>query len=1103
MNNNYLTSSKLRCLLLSPLFMMSAQLASAQSQVITGVIKDAQGQPVIGASVRVQGQKQGAITDFDGKFSLNADAKSNLIVSYIGYESQTVPVNGQTTLNVTMKDNSTNLQDVVVVGYGTQKKASLTSAITQIKGDEVFSNRQVSNPASALQGSIPGMVVTRTSTRPGNDGTSFKIRGDISVNGNSSPMILIDGMYGSITDLNGMDANDIASVTVLKDASAAIYGARSANGVVLVTTKRGKKGKAQITYNGTFSTSIDGIQPKLTTNAQWLDMFYDAQLQDAQVVHPNLKGKLNAQGYPAVEDLGGMEFWWILSSGAVMSGTDASGKVWAGRELWQALKDGKALNLNNAGKSIRYEPWHYLMDELYGSTFSQKHDLSITGGDDKFKYRLSLGYAQDKSQLKVAEDQQKKYSGMLNVDYQANDWLKIESGLAYEKRLVSSPSTDIGTGFYDPWLWPMYNEKGEFYDTFGGRNPIGGLVGGGRSNSSIVNFRANLKATVDLAFLTKGLTFSLSGVYKNVSQQYTNTKLRIDYYDWTGDVLTKTRQAKATISEESKNYEYTNGGLFFNYNRTFNNVHAVSAMLGMSAEQEPYKRVYAARNNGELYPGSGLIDLNVFQGGNNNGADGGQTNWAFVSYLTRLGYTYNNRYILEFLGRRDGSSRLTEDQRWKNFYSFSAGWVMTEENFMKNLHWDWLNFFKIRYNYGKTGSVEGIGDYERYATINQGNAWFDDGTGALAQLPTASLGMVASGRTWETIKSHDVGFDFSLFNSRLSGTFDWYQRTNDGMFISVTYPSILGIGAPKTNNGKFRSKGWEVELNWRDRIGEVTYNIGANLADNHTEVMRLENNENVPNAGVNTGRLIGKPKTALYVYETMPIFQNQAEVDAYYNKYYWVDPNDHDKGVKPGNILPAPQDKNTGSLRPGARGRVDVNGNGVIDKDDLVYKGDTAPHFTFGFRLGLEWKGIDFNAFFQGQGKQNVLRTGYLYAPWIANYTLQNAAFMGKTWTDENPNAEYPIISRNSGFNNWNYSNVDASVQNSRYVRLKSLVVGYTLPQTWTKKFSVSKLRLFFSAEDLFEITSIKDGYDPEAGEASNNMFPFNRTLSFGLNVTF
>ena len=1089
------------CLLMC-LFLCSAIGYAQSSRKVSGTVVDNNNEPLIGVSIMVKGvDATGTITDVNGNYGITAPATGSVLqFSYIGYVTQEISVGSRTEINVTLLEDTKNLDELVVVGYGTQKKASLTGSISQIRGEEAFKDRGINNVSVALQGEVPGLVVTRSTTRPGSEGAAMKIRGDISVNGNSSPLVLIDGIAGSLDELNQMEPNDIETISVLKDASAAIYGARSASGVLLVTTKRGKEGASKITYNGSLSTTIDGVQQPITSNEQWLDMFYEAQYQDARALNPTLTSP---------NDIKNVFNWWILASGSVLPGVDASGKTYDREELWKALRTGQTLTLTNSGKTYHYQPNQYLMDILYGRATSQKHSVSVSGADGKFGYMVSLGFADNQSQLKVAEDGEKKYSGRMNMDYQASKLLKLEAGMSYEKRDITAPNTDVGAGYYDPWFWPVQNENGHYYDTFGNRNPVGGMVDGGRDKTGFITFRSNLKATFDLSQILKGLSISGTGGYKTVEKNIQSLKKKIQYYDW-ADVITTNRQSPGSLSEEALRWINTTLGGFVNYENRFNEVHNVSGMLGVVAEEEDYKRIFTSRLQGPLYEGSDLVDLETMVSGTNNGANGGQSSWAFLSYITRLNYNYKDKYLVEFLGRRDGSSKLSLNQRWKNFYSVSGGWVVSNEDFMQSQNV--LDYLKIRYNYGKTGSVTGIDNYERFATITTGNAYF--GATMVAQ-PALSLGgMTSATRTWETILSHNAGLDFGFLNNRLSGSFDYFSKTNDGMFIQVTYPSALGASAPLTNNGKFRTNGWEFALTWRDKIGNVKYNISGFLADASSKVLELENNKNVPNPGKNSNRLIGMPRDAIYIYKTAGIFQTQEEANAFYEKYYWTDASH--TAIKSGNILPAPGATGTNRLRPGARILVDENGDGVISTDDLIYAGDASPRMTFGIKAGLEWKGVDLQAFFQGVGKQVILRTGNIYAPWVTNYMLQNSSFMGKMWSDidiesplggnlinANTNADLTVASRDNAFNNFNYQNKDVSVQNSKYIRLKSLVIGYTIPGELTKKVALNKVRLYFSGDDLWEWTKVKDGYDPEYGEGSNNTFPFSRLLSVGLDITF
>lgn len=1089
-----------------------------QAGTVRGKVVDNNGEPVIGANVMIKGTTNGVITDIDGNFTLN-NAKGTLVISYIGYKTVELPIGSKTNFNVKLVEDSELLGEVVVTGYGSAKKASLTSAITQVKGDEVFKSRGISNTTLALQGEVPGMVITRGSTRPGSEDAKVKIRGDVSLNGND-PLVIIDGVSGSLNELNSMDGNDIENISVLKDASAAIYGARSASGVILVTTKRGKKGKAQVSYSGMVSRTIDGIQSPLTNNQQWLDMFFEAQYYDTAASNPNLTDPREIyqnvnwwifadQNFGGTSQVKNKDGQWVANYGDIDPDTGAP-MVYSRDKLFNALRNGKSFFVRNkAGNIESWMPNNYILDAFYGQATSQKHSVSISGADDKFAYRASLSYSDANSQLKVAEDGEKKYGARLNMDYQPIDMVKFETGMSYERRDVTTPSTDVGGGYFDPWFWAFLNENGDAYDTFSKtRNPYGGLLQGGRNKAQLATYRAIGKVTFDFDKYVKGFNISANAAYKLVREDYTEQKNEVQYYDWVGN-KTGSKNGPGSLKEQNKKWENVTLGAFANYDRTFMDVHHVKAMLGMTAEQETYKQVGAKRNMGPLYPGSDLVDLDVWVSGTNNEAYGGQDSWGFVSYLTRLNYDYAGKYLIEFLGRRDGSSKLVKEQRWKNFYSVSGGWIVSNEEFMKPL--TWLSNLKLRYNYGKMGSVNGIGNYESYALIKTESTLL--GISPSAHTSFRLDGMRSTERSWETIDSHNAGVDISFLNNRLSGSFDYFVKTNTGMFIGVTYPSVLGAGAPKSNDGKFRTKGWEAMLNWRDQIGSVKYNLGFSLADYKSKVLQFTDMTNVPLPGtLGSGDrnenwdgkknyyLVGKSLTPVYVFQTDGIFQTQEEVDAYYEMYYW---NADHTGPKDGNIIPAPANSGTSRLRPGARKVVDLDGDGTITKKDIYYAGDRDPHLTFTIKAGLEWKGFDVNAFFQGVGNQVLLRRGQVTYPWATNYVMQNKYYMGKTWTPDNRDAEYTIASRDQSFNNWNYQYKDISLQKNRYIRLKSLVVGYTLPQQWTAKAGLNRVRVYFSGDDLWEWTKVKDGYDPEYGEESNNSFPFSRLLSFGVDVTF
>lgn len=543
---------------------------------ITGKVLDNTGEPVIGASVTVKGTTNGTITDMDGNFTLD-NASGTLVVSFIGYSPVEVTIGGKTSFTITLREDDELLDEVVVVGYGVQKKASLTSAISQVRGEDVFANRGITNATTALQGEVPGLTITRSSSRPGSEGAAMKIRGDISINGNGAPLVIIDGMSGSLDDLNAMNPNDIENISVLKDASAAIYGARSANGVVLVTTKRGQKGKAQITYNGSVSRTITGIKTPYTNNFEWLDMFFEAQYWDT-ACNPN---------YTDPREIYQNINWWIFNNadngGSAIDGHLSPGGVptfYRGANLFNAMRDGEVLTLDNGTFIERWDPYVYLEDEMYGQATSNKHAITLSGADDKFGYYASLSYSNEQSQLKVADDGQKKYGGRLNMDYQAFDFLKFEVGMSYEKQDVSTPSTGVGEGYMDCWFWPIFNVNGDPLDVFSGnRNPIGKIINGGQNTNTFSNFRGNARAILDLSkWVTQGLKLSVNGNYKMARREYQEVKRPISFYDWSGQQVMGTFQSPGSLKEEIQRWENITVGAQVDYNRLFADVHQVSAM---------------------------------------------------------------------------------------------------------------------------------------------------------------------------------------------------------------------------------------------------------------------------------------------------------------------------------------------------------------------------------------------------------------------------------------------------------------------------------------------------------------------------------------------
>ncbi|MEO6729649.1 MAG: SusC/RagA family TonB-linked outer membrane protein, partial [Ferruginibacter sp.] len=531
--------------------------------------------------------------------------------------------------------------------------------------------------------------------------------------------------------------------------------------------------------------------------------------------------------------------------------------------------------------------------------------------------------------------------------------------------------------------------------------------------------------------------------------------------------------------------------LLARYDKT-KGLHHFSAVAGIDAQKTNYNWVSANR--------IGFTDLGVRN--ISLGSTATQTNDGFSSqygtyaYLSRVNYSYADKYLLEMQGRIDGSSRFATGHKFQKYWGASAGWIFTKEHFLEGIT-SIINFGKLRGSFGSAGNqAAGLGEFDYLSLVKMGTTVL--GMPAALQSSSSLLnnGLISYSRTWERVEQKNIALDLNFLNNRLSSTVEYFTKDNIGMLINVNYPSVLGGSAPKTNSGHFNTKGWEAMLKWNSAKKKFSYNIAVTLSNTKTLVTGVQGADSY-NAGRN-GIVNGRPYQSWFVYQTDGYFKNQAEVDAYYSKY--------GSGTDLGGL---PQNNVAIALRPGDTKKVDVAGKGNITSSgnansSLVYAGDGTPHYTFGINLGGTWKGFELNAFFQGQLEQMIMRNGYMAFPFGAIFTNQNPAFLGKTWTTENPNAPFPRLTVNNSRAKWNYANNDFMLQNNRYIRLKTLVLGYSLPESLIRKLKMERVRVYFSGNDLWEMAKIKDGFDPEMGETSQNAgYPFARTWSFGVNVGF
>ena len=1037
-----------------------------QTGTVKGQVVDENGESVIGASVLLKGTTNGVITDINGNFVLEGVTGGTLLVSYVGYQTQEITVVPGKVLKIVMKEDAELLDEVVVVGYGVQKKETLSGSVTQVRGEEVLSGKATQSMASALQGTIPGLTITRTSSRPGNEGTNITLRGGISVNDEAnSPMIIIDGVEAYEWELSQINPNDVESISVLKDASAAIYGTKAAGGVILVTTKRGKEGKLKVTYSGSVHANVVGERYPVANGQEW------AQMHNLAVMNDYTYGADHTYGW----------------------------KLGYPQEVWEALANGEYVEGMVNGTYRILDPYADQFDAIYGTTWGQSHNVMVSGGNDKLKVMTSLGYSNDRSLIDVVYDGQKKYNFRTNLDYQFNDMVKTEFNVSYDKRHTSSPQQGIGQGLQDMYIFPMYNEYGQFYDTFGGNNVLAKLIEGGRNNNTEEIMRLGGKLTLDLNKFVKGLSFQTSANFRIRHHKLIERQTHVTLYDWAGEttsidgypdysqgsgsVWSETSDENCWVKNTLEESFYQTYNALLNYNRSFGD-HNIALMAGLTGEKTSYQKFYQYRSGmtNDALDDINLGDVTTAQ------ATGGSNEVGMISWIGRLNYDYRGIYLLEGLFRRDGSSKFSADNRWANFYGISAGVRFSEFEFVKN--WNIFNNLKLRASYGETGSQGGIGNYDYYSTISKGTTIFGyDGT----KVNTAWISsMTSKDRTWERVATTNFGVDFAVLNNRLSGTFEYYIRKNNDMLISVTYPQVLGATAPKTNSGGYRANGWELSLNWNDRIGQdFSYNVGFSLSDARTEVTNYEGA-----AAITYGKnaiVEGKPINSIYVFKTDGYLQSEAEVAEYYQT------------INANGTL-APTENTNSQLRPGCVRKVDLDGDGAITTDDLYYYGDANPHFQFGINLGARYKGFDFSAFIQGVGQQNLVREGNLRGPFVSWWMNQNKTYLYETWTEENTNARFPILSFDGSVNNWNYSQYnDINVMDVWYARLKNIVIGYTLPKTWMKKIGVENLRLYLSADNLWELTHVDDSFDPEAQASTGQgkIDCYARTVSFGIDLTF
>lgn len=1032
---------------------------------ITGVVKDAAGVPIIGANVRVKGSTNGTITDIDGNFSLDIAENTELLeVSYIGYKSQVLQIKGKKELVVVLKEDTEVLDEVVVVGFGTQKKVNLTGAVS-IVSSEAFEDRPVQNVAMMLQGVMPGLNISMSDGQM-DSAPNINIRGTSTIGEGSSgsPLILIDGIEG---DMNMLNPQDIESVSVLKDAAASsIYGSRAPFGVILITTKKGKEGRFTVNYNNSFRWNTPVKRPHTVDSYRFATYFNDAS------VNNKLTGKFTPERMERIK--------------AYMEGTlktvnipdPNNPNVWA---------DGyDYANGNTDWWDVLFKDW----------TFSQEHTASINGGTDKLQSYISMNYLDAGGMMKLSEDNYSRYATNARINAKLSKMFSLNYGVRYTHATYDRPSRmgNIGALGYTTWpMVPVYDDNGHLFSP---TSPAIGIRDGGRSKTThnVMTQQLGLIVNPFEGFVINGdVNYSLVNVQNHSDYQKTYV------YDVAGKPIPNADNS--SVSESTSTNSYINTNLYGTYSHAFDSGHEFKIMGGFQSEQY-WTNAFSASRNGIMVPGMDVIDIT-------NGTDGSgrltpptvggnRNEWAVFGFFGRLNYSWKERYLAEVNIRYDGTSRFRKDKRWKTFPSVSAGWNIAKEAFWED--WtDYVNVLKLRASYGTLGNQNTSSWYPTYITMPVGTAnggWLINGSKPnTADAP----GIISSTMTWETIRSIDVGLDISALKNRLNVTVGWYQRsTLDMIGPAPELPLILGTGVPKTNNTDLRTRGFELTVNWKDQLANgLAYQVAFNLSDDRTKITSYPNDTYDLGKPYYTNKNVGE----IWGYETIGIAKTQEEMDR------------HLASLPNGGQNPLGSQWEAGDIM-----YKDLNGDGVInngantlsDHGDLKVIGNNTPRFRFGLSLAAQWKGLDISAFFQGVMKRDFWEGSYNF--WgYSGYVWRSVAFEEHMdyyrndpdhYMGENLDAYYPRPLEGTSKNQQTQTRY---LQNAAYIRLKNLSIGYTLPTNVLSRAGISKFRVFVSGENLWTGTKLSSIFDPEqlGGGVGSIGYPLSRTISAGINVNF
>ena len=1002
----------------------------------SGIVTDEAGEPLVGVSVLVKGTTLGSITDLKGRFSLDVPEGSTFEISYIGYKTQIVKAE-RTPMNIVLKEDTQKLDEVVVVGFGTQKKVNLTGAVSAVTGDDI-SKRPVANAAILLQGQIPGLRVNQGLGQPGGEGTSFRIRGQGTFSSaGSDPLILINGVPGSMTNL---DPSVIESVSVLKDAaSAAIYGARAANGVILVTTKQGAVGdKVSISYHGNIGLHTPTkLYDRITNSAEYMEL-------------ANLAWKNSGTGK-------------------------------------QYTQDQINLYRNNVGDP-QYPNFDW-QDYMFRTAVVQTHNLSMAGSTEKTTYNVALNFVDQPGTMRGFK--YRKYNATIDLTARITNFIKVGTYANLMYGETEQPRQGQNDAFlstlsqaptYMPWLpddgTGIRRWTSSAY-SFESHNKNMPAIIGENAMKRDNNFDINAQLWLEIN-LAKGLTWYTKGAARLQSNKSKDWRGSTTYtYDYhTGEKSSELDKGGLGLSVGDSRRFYTNLYSYLKYDLSLaENAHNFSLMVGYNQESEKYETLNAYRKDF-------AFDLPVLNAGGT--ADwsnsGGEEEWAIQSLFGRFNYNFKERYLFEANMRYDGTSRISDENRWGVFPSFSVAWRATEEEFIKKMNLNWLNNFKLRGSWGQLGN-QNIGLYPYQAMISGVNDYPFTKTSDGVVIGYQQTAYANRNIKWETTTITDIGFDLQVFDG-LSVTFDWYKKTTDDILRSSQVSSLLGLSAPTVNNGSVENKGIEVALNYANMVKGGTlkglrYNAGVYFDRSRNKLTEFGAEE----IGSYSIKREGLPYDEYYMLECIGVFADKAEIDA--------SPKQFNDNTQPGDL------KYKDISGP------DGKPDGVIDNYDRRTFSGRFPGFEYGINASATWKGFDLSLIGQGVADKKYYTTDWGVQPFMQGAS-PNKDYIKHMWTEENPyGTKHPKLYWQDMGGGKNTRPNSYYLKDASFFRLKNVTLGYTLPRVWTEKASISKVRIYFSGDNLLTLTPYK-GLDPERnGDGRDAIYPQNRIYSFGLNVEF